>query len=122
MSAELAGVSIDGSRVLEWLSANAPDFCSKDAAFAEDATDWKNTCDAPRLMKRLFSDLSETKLEFRKTTHSVMLTEWLLENDPERLRELIDYVDSLLPSGGKASAGPLWSGDLGPRLRGGDAS
>jgi hypothetical protein len=31
----------------------------------------------------LFSELSEARVEFRKTTHSVMLTEWLLENNPD---------------------------------------
>ena len=99
MNAELAGASIDILRVLEWLSANARSYCSKDAPFAEDSTDWKRTGDAAKLLKRLFSDLSETKLEYRKTTHSVMLTEWLLGNGRQRLLEIVDYVDSFVPTG-----------------------
>ena len=49
--------------------------------------------DAPLLLSDLFS---EYVVEYRKTLHSVELTEWLLANDPEHLRELLDYLVSLV--------------------------
>jgi hypothetical protein len=45
----------------------------------------------------MFSDLTGTTLEYRKTSHSLALTEWLLKNDLKSLEELLDYVETLVP-------------------------
>lgn len=53
---------------------------------------WLKEVRAANLLSDLFSTLSETKEEYRKTLHSVQLTEWLLENDPSHLKELSDFL------------------------------
>jgi hypothetical protein len=47
------------------------------------------------ILRNLFSDLSETKLEFRKTRDTPLLFRWILENDPEALAELGDFLRHL---------------------------
>ena len=54
---------------------------------------------AAKLLDVLFSELSEARVEFRKTTHSVMLTEWLLENNPEHFAELVQFLRGILDPG-----------------------
>jgi AAA15 family ATPase/GTPase len=54
---------------------------------------------AAKLLDVLFSELSEARVEFRKTTHSVMLTEWLLENNPEHFAELAQFLRGILDNG-----------------------
>jgi hypothetical protein len=54
--------------------------------------------DSLALFDRLLSFLSGVSEIYRKTAYSPWLTRWLLENDPECVRELIDYVASLVPS------------------------
>ena len=54
---------------------------------------------AAKLLDVLFSELSEARVEFRKTTHSVMLTEWLLENNPEQFAELVQFLRGILDAG-----------------------
>ena len=39
----------------------------------------------------------DRKIEYRKTIHSVELTKWLLDNNPDMIAELTDYVASLVP-------------------------
>lgn len=47
------------------------------------------------ILKKLFSDLSSAKLEFRKTRDTPLLFKWILENDPEALTELGDFLRHL---------------------------
>ncbi len=58
---------------------------------------WIAKCDAPKLLARLFIYFSDTKIVYRKTIHSVELTKWLLNNKPEAIAELTNYVASLVP-------------------------
>jgi hypothetical protein len=50
------------------------------------------TIDAANLLKNIFSHFSEKKVEYQKTIHSVELTKWLLVNDPEHLKPLIEEL------------------------------
>lgn len=52
--------------------------------------------DGARLLEDLFSHFSETRVEFRKTTHSIQLTDWLLENKPDRLQEVALLLKEIL--------------------------
>lgn len=45
---------------------------------------------ADRLLKALFWKLG--KLDYRKTTHSVELTQWLVKHDPERLKDVTEMI------------------------------
>jgi hypothetical protein len=57
---------------------------------------WERTVDAASLLRDLFQDLSQTRVSFEKTTYSVDLTEWLIEHRPEALKEVADFVASLV--------------------------
>lgn len=98
MATELGDESVGRCRVSDWLTEKAHAFCAKEARLSVERNDWKFYCDAPRLLSQLFAELSDTRLEYRKPRHSVMLTDWLLDNAPARLQELVDYVDALVPS------------------------
>ena len=52
--------------------------------------------DAPKLLAGLFGGLTNSRVAYRKTNHSVRLTEWLLENDAETLNELSDMLVEIL--------------------------
>jgi hypothetical protein len=58
--------------------------------------EWFANVDASNLLHDLFSELTEAKVEFRKTEHSLALTKWILENDPEYLAELYSFLQSLI--------------------------
>lgn len=65
---------------------------------AQDEAEWIVTVDGAKLLKELFWDFSENRVEFRKTRHSKMLTEWLVENDPNSLVELALFLKRFLTS------------------------
>jgi len=50
---------------------------------------------AAKLLHVLFANLSSNMVKFEKTTHSFMLTEWLLENDPNHLVELVQFLQNI---------------------------
>jgi predicted ATPase len=56
----------------------------------EDISAWKETIHGKRLLKDIFKEFcttQETK-NYKEKKHSVMLTEWVIENSPEDLKEL----------------------------------
>lgn len=83
-------------QVRSWLSEHGGKY-SNGAVWSNDFTsrEWLERCQAPNLLKALFNDLTDAAFIFRKTTHSVALTSWLIENKPEALSELRDYLGSL---------------------------
>jgi hypothetical protein len=60
--------------------------------------DFEHDIDAPKFLKDLFYAHSNNTLEYGKTEHSVALTNWLIEHEPEALRELADLLVSKLPA------------------------
>jgi hypothetical protein len=44
----------------------------------------------------MFSELSETRVAFEKTKHSVALTKWLIRNDPASLQEIVALLGTIL--------------------------
>jgi predicted ATP-dependent endonuclease of OLD family len=61
-----------------------------------ETADWIKKIHAANLLETLFSELSNKTVEYRKTTHSVKLTQWLLENKPEQLSELKEFLINLI--------------------------
>jgi hypothetical protein len=57
---------------------------------------WEQKIDAGSLLQDLFEELSETRVAFEKTTHSVALTECLIEHRPASLREIADFLVVIL--------------------------
>ncbi|MBD1897448.1 ATP-binding protein [Coleofasciculus sp. FACHB-129] len=59
---------------------------------------WFSKVDGANLLKDLFAELCDTRLEFSKTTHSPKLTEWLIEHDPNSLSELSKLLQEIFDS------------------------
>lgn len=57
---------------------------------------WLENVDGAGLLEDLYKHFSGKTVEYRKTTHSIKLTEWLLENNPEQLKELKDFLIELI--------------------------
>lgn len=57
---------------------------------------WLDRVDGARVIADLFSKITQQKLEYRKTTHSVALVRDLLQNSPGQLDGLIQYVRELV--------------------------
>ena len=58
--------------------------------------DWMQGVDGARVLSEIFSELSETRVSFEKTKHSVALTKWLIQNDPGSLQEIGDLLGEIL--------------------------
>jgi len=92
-----SGAAISVDRVEEWIRDNHQQYLKPDRGSLPPATqDWFREVHGADLLKELFSALSNAKEEFRKVSHTVWLTEWLVTNRPDALKELSDYLKSLL--------------------------
>jgi hypothetical protein len=60
---------------------------------------WQNHVDAGKMLKALFNDLSETRVGYLKTRHSVAITEWLIEHRAETVEGLADEIEAVLDRG-----------------------
>lgn len=65
---------------------------------AEELTDdyWLKKVHAAELLEKLFRHFSDSKVLYRKTTHSIKLTEWIVENKPEQLQDIADLLKDIL--------------------------
>lgn len=84
---------ITPQEVDDWIKKNGGNF--KGAAKWDgdhSQGDWIANCLGASLLEALFE---ERKLQYKKTSHSVELTKWLLDHAPHHLAELTDYVCKL---------------------------
>lgn len=69
----------------------------RDAYFGKaKGRDFLQDVDAPKLLSALFFELSGQTLEYSKTEHSPMLTEWLLDHEPQELQEIASLIEEKL--------------------------
>jgi energy-coupling factor transporter ATP-binding protein EcfA2 len=59
---------------------------------------WKSEVDGANFLKDIFKTLTENRVEFRKTTHSIELTEWILKHCPELFEEICTILMTCLPT------------------------
>jgi hypothetical protein len=57
---------------------------------------WLEQVNGAKLLYDLFAGLSTNREEYRKTLHSVQLTEWLIANKPDALDEIKQLLASIL--------------------------
>lgn len=57
-----------------------------------DQAHWDRDINAAMVLEAIFRTLSETRVEFDKVIHCVSLTEWLIENAPDELRLLSEFI------------------------------
>ena len=64
----------------------------------EDLTDdyWLAKVHAAKSLENLFRHFSDGKIVYRKTTHSIELTKWLIENKSEQLQDIADLLKNIL--------------------------
>lgn len=85
--------------VKEWIDKNKYelDYFPKDVKIQGISdNDWFCKVDGAKLLKELFAHFCETRLPFSKTTHSVKLTEWLIDNQPKQLLEIAELLVNIL--------------------------
>ena len=65
---------------------------------SDESTDeeWLSEVDGAKLLKDLFGHFSENRVIYRKTEHSVILTERILQISPENLREIRELLTKIL--------------------------
>jgi len=54
--------------------------------------------DGGRILREVFSQLSETRVSYEKLPHGTLLTEWLIEHAADDLREVADLLAAILDS------------------------
>lgn len=57
--------------------------------------DWEKI-HAADLLEDIFAELSENRVPYEKTTHSVELTKWIIEHKPEMLKEIIGLLSPII--------------------------
>ncbi|MFM7529559.1 MAG: hypothetical protein ACKO63_13920 [Nodosilinea sp.] len=57
---------------------------------------WREQVDASKLLKALFSELSDARVQFSKPKHSLQLTKWIIEHKPHHLQDLADFLSELI--------------------------
>lgn len=69
-------------------------FCHRE--HAADPEKWVCCISGARVLKEIFSRLSESRVAFEKTEHSVALTEWMIQNKPHQLDEIASLICGIL--------------------------
>jgi hypothetical protein len=84
-------------QVLGWLEQNKNEAKYYDKRFGLPGSySWTENVNGALLLEDMFLRLTDHRVFFDKTMHSPMLTEWLLENCREELRELSDLLKNIL--------------------------
>jgi len=79
---------ITASDVDALLEERKKEYLKKEASY-------ESLIDGANVLKVIFSELSECRVAFSKTSHSVKLTEWLIINNPKSLKEISDILGAL---------------------------
>jgi hypothetical protein len=58
---------------------------------------WRQKVHGADVLKNTFEGLSDNRVTFDKVRHGVALTEWLVENEPEDLAEVVELLEHVLP-------------------------
>lgn len=110
-SEEIEAAKVDAARADKTLEEKKQDKRYFPKNFHPDKlsnSEWVNeNIDGAKLLYDLFSELSEARIEFRKTKHSYKLTEWLVEKEPDRLSELAEFLQNVLDRGEEKLRGCL---------------
>jgi energy-coupling factor transporter ATP-binding protein EcfA2 len=58
--------------------------------------DWVREIDGARVLKEIFSTLSETRVSYDKVKHAPALTEWIIDNAPTELAGIAAFLSQIL--------------------------
>ena len=81
-------------QVTEWLAENGGKFGPN---WTGDVTNsgWLAKVHAPNLLKKLLNELASAGDNFEKTHHSKFLTQWIIDNRPEKLADIAQHIGTL---------------------------
>lgn len=104
--AKASGHPINASEIGEWLevNGNARKYISPEARHEEGEalwhmSDWLVRVNAPKMLRDLFAEVPPHPEQYRKTSDSVALTDWLLQNSPEDLRPIAELLNGCFRAG-----------------------
>lgn len=87
--------------VSKWIEDHKRD--AKFAASTASDEDWIIKVHGAKLLNELFDGLSDYCVQYEKTTHSVALTEWLIENSPGDLEDIKNLLIDKLKANRQAN-------------------
>jgi len=90
---ELDGEEHTVEEVEDWLVENASDY-DTDHEFGTD--EWYAEVDAANLLRDLFNELTNARVNYEKVGDGAKLTEWLIDNEPGTLAEVADLLADTL--------------------------
>jgi len=70
----------------------------------ENGENWIARINGALVLADIFKELSEKRYYYEKTTHAVTLTEWLIENAPEELDEVVKSIEEILDHSDESAA------------------
>jgi AAA15 family ATPase/GTPase len=90
----LRDTPVEEVKVSQWIDRNKQDVKYIKSDVAEDK--WLDKVDAAKLLKDLFAELSEARVEFKKPLHPYEITKWIIANQPEYLSDLAQFLTDIL--------------------------
>lgn len=99
---------ITPAQIADWIDRYCADNVrarARDASAAPaDRNAWLSEVHGAELLTKLFSELSETRICYRKVQHGWAITAWVLKNAPEELWEVGDLIVDALKRSASTSA------------------
>lgn len=99
---------IEEDAVCQWLdgNGNSRQYIDPIAQLGEgempwDSIDWLARVNAPKVLRDVFSAAPHNPEEYRKTFHSVAITDWLLQNSPECLHPIAELLKRCFDRSGR---------------------
>jgi predicted ATP-dependent endonuclease of OLD family len=80
------------NEIENWIIDNQSQY----SKFPYKTKEWFEKSNAAKLLQDCFREISESRVAFLKTIHSVQLTEWILENEHQQLKELADFLSTTI--------------------------
>ncbi len=90
------GGTISPTQVQSWLDSNGRHTKYGKPRADHESDQWARYVRADMLLKDLFNDLSDTRVSYVKTVHSVALAEWMIDNKPDALKDIVDLLRTAL--------------------------
>ena len=77
----------------EWVEKNKADSKYWKGNIKYSESDWKKGIHGAEFLKNLFLHLSVKKVSFNKTTHSILLNDWIIENSPADFDDICKILE-----------------------------
>jgi predicted ATPase len=80
--------------VQQWFESNFHKYCNP----TQPGTEWHSHVHGAKVLHDLFSELTERRIDYdgNKVTYGIALTEWIIEHDPDHLREIAEHIQAVL--------------------------